>query len=381
MLDVLLTGGASFIITFLAIPVIMKIAIEKKLYDLPDARKLHINAVASLGGVGIFTGFFLACLLSVSTKSSPEFQYFFAAAFIIFFLGLKDDIIVLTATKKLIGQISAAAIVIHLGGIKLTSMHGLFGMEELPPVYGIALSYVTIILIINAYNLIDGVDGLAGMLGLLTMSIFGSYFFLVDMPAYSLLAFSLAGSLFAFLIFNYNPAKIFMGDCGSLVLGLMNAILVIKFITVSSSATVSLPIESSAAVGISILIVPLIDTLRVFSIRVFQGRSPFSPDRNHIHHILLDRGLSHKYVTLCCLLLNISFISIAYFGRSLGPNYLIFSMLCISMAFLSILIYYVKPLRKIIIVTQPLHGTTKTIAHPETKVVAISKEVAVMAEN
>jgi UDP-N-acetylmuramyl pentapeptide phosphotransferase/UDP-N-acetylglucosamine-1-phosphate transferase len=381
MLDVLLSGSASFIITFLAIPVIMRIASEKKLFDVPDARKLHKNPIASLGGVGIFTGFFLACLLSISAKANPEFQYFFAAAFIIFFLGLKDDIIVLSATKKLMGQIAAAAIVIHLAGVRLTSMHGLFGIEEIPNYVGLFLSYFTIVLIINAYNLIDGVDGLAGMLGLLTMSIFGCYFYMAGIPAYSLLAFSFGGSLIAFLIFNHNPAKIFMGDCGSLVLGLINAILVIKFISVSDSTGVTLPIESAATVGISILIVPLMDTLRVFSIRVFHGRSPFSPDRNHIHHLLLDRGLSHKYVTLFCLLLNMTFVSVAYFGRSLGPTYLLFSMALIAMSVVSILIYYKKPAIKVVVAKQPLQGTTRTIIQPETKVVAINKEVAIMAEN
>jgi UDP-N-acetylmuramyl pentapeptide phosphotransferase/UDP-N-acetylglucosamine-1-phosphate transferase len=381
MLDVLLSGSASFIITFLAIPVIMRIASEKKLFDVPDARKLHKNPIASLGGVGIFTGFFLACLLSISAKANPEFQYFFAAAFIIFFLGLKDDIIVLSATKKLMGQIAAAAIVIHLAGVRLTSMHGLFGIEEIPNYVGLVLSYFTIVLIINAYNLIDGVDGLAGMLGLLTMSIFGCYFYMAGIPAYSLLAFSFGGSLIAFLIFNHNPAKIFMGDCGSLVLGLINAILVIKFISVSDSTGVTLPIESAATVGISILIVPLMDTLRVFSIRVFHGRSPFSPDRNHIHHLLLDRGLSHKYVTLFCLLLNMTFVSVAYFGRSLGPTYLLFSMALIAMSVVSILIYYKKPAIKVVVAKQPLQGTTRTIIQPETKVVAINKEVAIMAEN
>ena len=381
MLDVLLSGSASFIITFLAIPVIMRIASEKKLFDVPDARKLHKNPIASLGGVGIFTGFFLACLLSISAKANPEFQYFFAAAFIIFFLGLKDDIIVLSATKKLMGQIAAAAIVIHLAGVRLSSMHGLFGIEEIPNYVGLVLSYFTIVLIINAYNLIDGVDGLAGMLGLFTMSIFGCYFYMAGIPAYSLLAFSFGGSLIAFLIFNHNPAKIFMGDCGSLVLGLINAILVIKFISVSDSTGVTLPIESAATVGISILIVPLMDTLRVFSIRVFHGRSPFSPDRNHIHHLLLDRGLSHKYVTLFCLLLNMTFVSVAYFGRSLGPTYLLFSMALIAMSVVSILIYYKKPAIKVVVAKQPLQGTTRTIIQPETKVVAINKEVAIMAEN
>lgn len=376
MLDVLLTGSVSFIITFLAIPVIMKIAEEKKLYDVPDARKLHKKPIASLGGVGIFSGFFLAALLTISNKTNPEFQYFFAAATVIFFLGLKDDILILTAAKKFIGQLTAAAIIIHLGQIRIDSMHGLFGIGELPHLVSLGLSYFTIILIINAFNLIDGVDGLAGMLGLLTMSVFGTYFFLAEMPAYALLAFSLAGSLFAFLIFNYNPAKIFMGDSGSLLLGMVNSILVIKFISVADKSTATLPIESCVAVGISILIVPLMDTLRVFSLRIARGRSPFSPDRNHIHHLLLDRGLTHKYVTFCCLLLNIMFITLAYFGRNLGPTYLLFSMTAVSLTFLGILIYSIKPVQKGNVVSQPLQPNTKVVAQPATKVVAISAEAA-----
>lgn len=193
MLDVLLTGSVSFVITFLAIPVIMRIAEEKKLFDVPDDRKLHKKPIASLGGVGIFSGFILACLLSISNKLNPEFQYYFASAMVVFFLGLKDDIIVLSATKKFIGQLTAAAILIHLANVRITSMHGLFGIEELPHLFGLALSYVTIILVINAFNLIDGVDGLAGMLGLLTTSVFGTYFFLVGMPAYALLSFAMGG--------------------------------------------------------------------------------------------------------------------------------------------------------------------------------------------
>ncbi len=376
MLDVLLTGSVSFIITFLAIPVIMKIAEEKKLYDVPDARKLHKKPIASLGGVGIFTGFFLSALLSISSKSNPEFQYFFAAATITFFLGLKDDILILTAAKKFVGQLTAAAIIIHLGNVRIESMHGLFGIGELPHMVGLALSYFTIILIINAFNLIDGVDGLAGMLGLLTMTVFGTYFYLVQMPAYALLAFSFAGSLFAFLIFNYNPAKIFMGDSGSLLLGMVNSILVLKFISVADATNISLPIQSCVAVGVSILIVPLMDTLRVFSIRIAQGRSPFSPDRNHIHHLLLDRGFTHKNVTLCCLLLNILFITLAYFGRGLGPTYLLFSMTAVSLSFLGILIYSIKPVQKGAITSQPLKPNSKVIAQPATKVVALNSETA-----
>ncbi|HRF19616.1 MAG TPA: undecaprenyl/decaprenyl-phosphate alpha-N-acetylglucosaminyl 1-phosphate transferase, partial [Chitinophagaceae bacterium] len=161
MLDILLTASVSFIITFLAIPVVIQVAEKKKLYDIPDERKLHTRLVASLGGVGIFGGFILASLLSIQGYQNPEFQYFFAAAIIIFFLGLKDDIMILSASKKFVGQIIAASILIHLGGIRLDSMHGLLGFNELPEGFGLALSYLTIIVVINSFNLIDGVDGLA----------------------------------------------------------------------------------------------------------------------------------------------------------------------------------------------------------------------------
>src|SRR5438046_1482207 len=284
MLDVLLTGSVSFIINFLAIPIVIQIAEGKKFVEGADERKIHKVPVPSLGGVGIFGGFLLASLLSISAYQNPEFQYFFAASIVIFFIGLKDDLIVLSATKKFIGQVIAASILIHLGDLRITSMRGLFGFNEVSEGFSIALSYLTIIVVINSFNLIDGVDGLAGTLGLLTMMLFGIYFFAIGMSAYSLLAFAMAGSLLAFLIFNHHPAKIFMGDSGSLMIGLVNAILVIKFINVAEAPFVAVPLESAVAIGFAVLIVPLLDTLRVFSIRIYKVRSPFIPDRNNIHH-------------------------------------------------------------------------------------------------
>jgi len=378
MFDVLLISSVSFIITFLAIPVILQIAEMKKLYDLPDERKIHTKPVASLGGVGIFGGFLLASLLSISALTNPEFQYFFAAAIVIFFLGLKDDLLVLSATKKFIGQVIAASILLHLGGLRITSMHGLFGFNELPEAFSLALSYLTIIVVVNSFNLIDGVDGLASTLGLLSMLIFGIYFFAVGMQAYSLLAFSLAGSLIAFLIFNHHPAKIFMGDSGSLMIGLVNSILVIKFITVADSASVAFPIASSAAVGFAILIVPLLDTLRVFSIRIFGRLSPFTPDRNHVHHLLLDTGLNHSKVTLTCLTINIFFVVLAYVGRGLGPTYLMLIMLLLSFTGLGLL-YYKKPRTKLVI-AKHLNGNGVTEFKTSPKVVTLSKEPAAIEQ-
>jgi UDP-GlcNAc:undecaprenyl-phosphate GlcNAc-1-phosphate transferase len=370
MLDILLTASVAFIITFLAIPVVLQIAEQKKLYDIPDERKVHTRPVASLGGVGIFGGFLLAALLSIQGYLNPEFQYFFAAALVIFFLGLRDDIMILSATKKFIGQIIAASILIHLGGIRLDSMHGLFGFEQVPEGFSLALSYLTIIVVINSFNLIDGVDGLAASLGILSMLVFGIYFFAIDHQAYSLLAFSMAGSLVAFMIFNHHPAKIFMGDSGSLMIGLVNSILVIKFINIASSPFVAIPVASAVAVGFAILIVPLLDTLRVFSIRIANGRSPFTPDRNHVHHLLLDRGLSHSAVTFTCVAINVVFILAAWLGKSLGPNYLLLSLLTLSFAGLGLL--YRSRLRRTMVVAKRSDGTAEL--KTASKVVTLKQE-------
>jgi UDP-GlcNAc:undecaprenyl-phosphate GlcNAc-1-phosphate transferase len=377
MLDVLLTVSVSFIITFLGIPVVIQIAEKKKLYDIPDERKLHTRLIASLGGIAIFGGFIVAALLSIQGQHNYEFQYFFAAAIVIFFLGLKDDLMILSATKKFIGQIIAASILIHLGGIRLDSMYGLFGFEQVSEGFGLALSYLTIIVVINSFNLIDGVDGLAASLGILSMLIFGSYFFAVNMPAYALLSFSMAGSLIAFMIFNNHPAKIFMGDSGSLMIGLVNAILVIKFINVAHDPSVAIPITSSVAIGFAVLIVPLLDTLRVFSVRIINGKSPFTPDRNHVHHLLLERGMGHAAVTFTCVSINIGFIMLAWFGRSLGTTLLLSIMLVLAFSGLGILYYYRR--RRFMVISRRMDGATEL--KTTSKVVTLTKEIQTAEKN
>jgi UDP-N-acetylmuramyl pentapeptide phosphotransferase/UDP-N-acetylglucosamine-1-phosphate transferase len=173
-------------------------------------------------------------------------------------------------------------------------------------------------------------------------TIFGFYFLQVNMLAYSILAFSLAGSLMAFLIFNFQPAKIFMGDTGSLLIGLVNAILVVKFINVANQTDIAVPILASPAIAVAILVMPLMDTLRVFAIRAFNRRSPFSPDRNHIHHLLLDRGLSHRNITLLLVSINLLFILAAYAGRNLGCTWIILAILILFFSGIAAL-YYTRP--------------------------------------
>lgn len=308
------------------------------MFDEPDERKVHKMVIPTLGGLGIFAGFILATLLNVPLNN-PEFQYFVASAIVIFFLGIKDDILVLSPAKKFIGQLVAAGIVIQLGGVQITSMHGFLGINELPPMVSVLFTMFTVVVITNSFNLIDGVDGLAGSLGLLTTIIFGSYFLYVGQLMYAVMAFALAGSLIGFLVYNFSPARIFMGDTGSLLIGLFNSILVIKFINIAGSPGSKLSFEAAPAIGFSILIVPLFDTLRVFSLRISEKRSPFSPDRNHVHHFLLDLGFSHKMVTFSCVAANIGFIILTFSIRSLGTTAVIGVLLTLA-TFLITVIYY-----------------------------------------
>ena len=343
--NILLSASLAFLITFFAIPIIIQVAKDKKLFDEPDERKVHKTVIPTLGGLGIFAGFIIATLMGVPAGIGSELQYFVAAATVIFFLGLKDDILVLSASKKFIGQLIAAGIVIKFGGIQLNNMHGFLGIYEIPHVASIVLTIFTIIVITNSFNLIDGVDGLAGSLGLLTTLVFGTYFLIAGQITYAVMAFALSGSIIAFLIYNFSPAKIFMGDTGSLLLGLINAILVIKFINIAGNSAVTLPLQASPAIGFAILMIPLFDTLRVFALRIFDRRSPFSPDRTHVHHFLLDIGLSHRMVTFTCVSVNMLFIVVAYFLQYLGTTTLLGILLASAFAFIGI-IYYSRPKNK-----------------------------------
>jgi UDP-N-acetylmuramyl pentapeptide phosphotransferase/UDP-N-acetylglucosamine-1-phosphate transferase len=178
----------------------------------------------------------------------------------------------------------------------------------------------------NAYNLIDGIDGLAATISIITSGVFAWFYYMNGDGANAMLGFTFAGSLFAFLIFNYAPAKIFMGDTGSMLCGAVNAILVIHFIETATSSKV-FTVTCSPALGFGILIMPLLDTLRVFAIRILNGRSPFYPDRNHLHHILLDRGLSHKVITMIIGFSAIMFIVLTYIALPMGTTAIILSQI------------------------------------------------------
>jgi len=339
-MDHLLIGSViAFLITYSAIPIIIRVAEAKHLFDVPDDdRKLHKSPIPSLGGIGIFAGFILGFLIAVPA-GLPEVQYYAAAFLVVFFLGLKDDIVVLTPLKKFLGQLLASFIIVYKGGIIIDGMYGFMGFGEMPFVISLAFTYLTIIVITNSFNLIDGVDGLAGSLGFFTTTCFGIYFFMAGVPFYSMMSFAMAGSLAAFLIFNVSPAKIFMGDTGSLMLGIVNSILVIKFIQVATVPTAKVFLPSAPAIGFAILFVPLFDTLRIFAFRILSRRSPFSPDRNHVHHLLLDKGFSHQMVTFSAVAFNIVIAGLTILAKDLNMTFLLLGLISIGFSVISLLIY------------------------------------------
>ena len=346
MLNITLASITAFAITFLAIPSIIRVSIIKNLFDEPDERKAHASSIPTLGGLAIFAGVVFSYTFWSAGLDYTGTQYIIAAIIVMFFIGIKDDIVHLTAHKKLYGQILAAIIITFFANIRITSMYGILGITQIPYWFSVTLTVFTILVIINAYNLIDGIDGLAGGIGAIASFTFGLWFYNYNQLSLCILSFTLFSALLAFLVYNFSPANIFMGDTGSLVVGLILSILTINFIELSYEAMpYAFPYRSSPAMAIAILIYPLTDTLRVFIIRLMKKRSPFSADRNHLHHFLIDRGLTHREASLALYLVIIVFIMLALLLRNISSLSLLFILIGMG-ALLSIVPFVFRPMHQ-----------------------------------
>lgn len=331
MYDIILSFITAFLLVFLAIPSIINIARVKHLYDEPDHRKSHHEAVPTLGGVAIFAGVIFSIILWTPFDVFGDLQYILCAFIIIFLIGAKDDILPMSPFRKLLGQIFACFILVFKAQVVLTSLYGIFGIHEIPEILSIILSMFTILVIINAFNLLDGINGLTGSIATLISITLGTWFFLVDRTDLAIIAFSLAGATIAFLRYNITPARIFMGDTGSMLIGLISAILVIEFIEIHAEIQGSpYAFRAVPAVAVGILILPLFDTLRVFTVRILKGKSPMHADRSHIHHLLLDAGLTHMQATTVLLIVNLAFIFFVVYFQDMGNLKLILIILGIA---------------------------------------------------
>lgn len=312
----------SFLVVLLATPSLIKVAKLKHLVDEPgEDRKLHSRSVPTIGGIIIFGAIVFSYSLWFPEEYDhidnmlSNFKHLIAILVLLFFVGVKDDIIGTAPMKKLGAHMIVGFIMVIMADIRIESMHGIFGVTSLEIWQSYLLSLFVYIVIVNAFNLIDGIDGLAGGIGVIISGFFGLMFlFWGDVPL-ALLAFVLCGALLGFLVFNFSPARLFMGDSGSLVVGAIMCVLAISVInlpelfngkTITNIAVPSwLASVNKPVIVMSILVYPLIDTIRVFTIRAVKGVSPFTADRNHIHHRLIDLGLNHTKTVLALYLYNI----------------------------------------------------------------------------
>ncbi len=311
-----------FLLVMIAVPPIIRVAQAKHLFEAFEERKIHTKIVPPLGGVAIFIGFTLSSIIATDGLSFDSLKYIIASVIIMFFIGLKDDLLNISAHKKLMVQIFAAIILITLGNVRFTNLHGILGTYEIGYLTSLILTAFTMVVIINAFNLVDGIDGLASGLAMLAATTFGVWFFMTENVQFAILSFALVGSLAGFFLFNVfgNRNKLFMGDTGSLIIGLVVSTLVVKFNEFNIVNTTSFAIGAAPSVSFAIIIVPLIDTLRVMSIRIAQKRSPFSPDTNHIHHRVLALVHSHFKVTIIIVFANALLIAFALFLNHISFN-------------------------------------------------------------
>jgi len=340
LFQVIIASTIAFIVSVAVIPSILKVAREKKLFDPPDERKVHTASIPPLGGIAIFIAFNLSVIFSMQSLTDYSIRYLVGAVIIMFFLGLKDDLINISARKKFLVQGIAVFILFFFGEQSISNLHGFMGLYEIPlPLSGF-ITFFVMLSIINAFNLIDGIDGLASGLAILASCTLGTWFLIAGHSEYSILAFALAGSLVGFFLFNVfgNRNKLFLGDTGSLVVGIIIAALIVRFNEFNINKSVIHSINAAPSLSFAIVMVPLIDTLRVMTIRILSGRSPFSPDKNHIHHKLLQLYPSHLTVTLIMLSFNIIMISLAFILNKYMPSvtlqFMIIFTLSIFMSFL-----------------------------------------------
>jgi UDP-N-acetylmuramyl pentapeptide phosphotransferase/UDP-N-acetylglucosamine-1-phosphate transferase len=324
-ISLLLSG----VIVYITVPLLRSVAFKLDLYDKPDEeRKLHTEYIPTLGGIALFLAFFVGFSISGFAGQMQGYSYFAAGMLMLFFTGMKDDLVGLSPSKKLLVEVAVGMMLILGSGIYIDNFYGVLGIGELPFFVSVVITLFTMIVVVNAYNLIDGVDGLAGGIGVIASLFFGIGFFVAGQYAMAMLSAVVAASLAGYLLHNFHPASIFMGDTGSLIIGFLLAVQAIQFVGLNDyPAFIEVFGSVSSVMPVAILMIPLYDTLRVFILRIKLGSSPFDPGRDHIHHILIDMHLGHKMTCLILYAMSIIIVLITYYFSNWSINsLLIFSL-------------------------------------------------------
>ncbi|MDY2587071.1 MraY family glycosyltransferase [Winogradskyella aquimaris] len=304
----------AFFVAYQTFPTILYVAKEKHLMDEPDSRSVHSDKTPTLGGIGIFVGLIVVMTIIGAFLNTKVLLLIMGGLTILFFLGLKDDLTVLSAGKKFMGQLLAAGLLIVFTNTRIIGFSMIMEIDILPYWISIIFTLFVYILIINAYNLIDGVDGLAGTIALCVSGIFVYLFVNAHELSLATIAIALCGCLLAFLRLNFSSRnKIFMGDTGSMIVGFLLAFFTISFINMAQLDGSSPYFRASPALAFALLFYPLMDTLRIFFLRIVVHKtSPFKADKNHVHHRFLRSGYSHLMTTILISGINVVIIGIAF---------------------------------------------------------------------
>ena len=314
----ILTYVMAFVLTLIFIPPVIFMVKRLKLFDRPNARKEHSVPTPTFGGISIFAGMMVSLLFWFNFNNHPSTITFLLSMFLLLGVGIMDDLKDLAARYKLVVEAGLASL-LAVSGIRITSFGGLFGITELHIVAQYIITVVTIVGITNAFNLIDGIDGLAGGLGFMSLVTLGIFLTISKDLNYAMIAFALAGALLGFLYFNFNPARIFMGDTGSLVLGFVIAVLCVQLMKVNALYTA--PVVPNVYVfTLGIVMIPVFDTLRVFGTRIWKGRSPFSADKTHIHHLLTNKSFTHGYAARIICVFHGFILILVYWLKDWKPE-------------------------------------------------------------
>ena len=323
IIQLVITFVVSFAFTALLMPWLIELCRQKGLYDQPNERKVHHNKIPRLGGllfapamsIGIVAGF-LYLGVSVESSQLPVFRLstmiLMAGLFLIYLIGVLDDLLGLSARVKFAVQVAASAFM-PLCGLYINNLYGLFGLWEIPFWAGSALTVFVCLLIVNSVNLIDGIDGLSSGLSMLALTAFAVLFWELGVESYTLVSLGLIGAVAAFFFFNVfgserRGTKTFMGDTGSLVLGYTLAYLSIKY--AMNNPSVLAPRPHGMVVVITLLAVPVFDLVRVACMRLVHGKGIFHPDKTHIHHLALAAGCSMSWALVLIVALQLLIMAV-----------------------------------------------------------------------
>ncbi|WP_452225483.1 MraY family glycosyltransferase [Lacinutrix chionoecetis] len=342
MTAIILFLGA-FFLTYFTIPKIISVVKYKDLLDAPNNRSSHVNTTPTLGGIAFYFTLMFSMFFLKDYDSYKIVYNLIPGLTVLFIFGLKDDLVVLSPLSKLIAQLVAVSFILANQSFLINSLNGFLGFHEIPYLVSLFISGFLMILIVNSYNMIDGVDGLAAGIGIVIASVYLVIFYYLKMDFYVYLSIITIAILIAFLRFNLSKTqKIFMGDTGSLLIGFVLGVFTLKLLSVKNLIVASdfpLLIENIPLVALAILVLPLFDTTRVFVIRLLNKKSPFSADRNHLHHVLLNLGFSHLKTSIILTISNLLFVVLFIYLSSTSRQYFLISFIVVF-AFILLFILY-----------------------------------------